>query len=214
MKQSCIKLILLNFANKHSLEIHINWWYNTYINLGGHKLKKFIVLLLAAILLIGLIACNSNPATSKEEEKESNIEESNIEELDLTGIPQNWIDLFTFDNVTILLKNTLTIKKGDEYKCVNGKWYCKYQGREVFENHSGRYIYDVYLTNYSLFSFDDELSCYKALGVNLDDSGFERDVYINMSDGKITDIKDTATSNSLTIISTLDFSNYGTTTIE
>lgn len=194
-------------------------------------MKKAFLILLAIILALALTACGAengnDPAKKNEnngekttetddgktEEKDEEKEEKG-EEIDLTGIPEEWVKLFTFDNVTILLKNTLTIKRGDEYRCVDGKWNVKYQGRDAFEAHNGRYIFDLYLTNYDIFVYNEEYSYYKAENVTPDESGYLREITVSVADGKIVNITDVATLNSSSIVSTLDFSAYGTTVLD
>ena len=129
------------------------------------------------------------------------------------GTPQSWIDLFTFTNVTIVLKNNVTIKRGDEYRCVDGQWYCKPQGFETFDRHNGRNIFDLYMCNYSKFSFDEVHSCYKAEGWLDEASGYTREVAVHVNTGKITKIEDAASLNSSVITSELTFGSYGETTI-
>lgn len=176
-------------------------------------------------LLVGACFClggcnligssNTNSGTKKQDNTQTSEDKQQTNVMvPEEGTPQSWLDLFTFDNVTIVLKNNITIKRGNEYRCVGGKWYIKSQDEENFVQHNGKDIFDLYLCNYSKFTFNEEGSFYRASGWNADNSGYSREVTIMIDSGKITRIDDIATQNSSTITTELVFSNYGETVLE
>lgn len=178
-------------------------------------MKKHVLINLVTLGLL-LTGCNIKN-TSSDDKSYSSIQPDSgnfssalkLEE----GTPDSWISLFTFDNVTILLKNNLTIKTGDHYKCVEGQWYYCGQSDTSYVPHDGRNIFDLYLTNYSVFTYDESNSCYKANDWAADESGYLRYINIYINEGKISSISDSAVLNSSVIESSLVFSDYGTTTL-
>ena len=145
----------------------------------------------------------------------SETSQSSEEQLKLEpNTPQSWIDLFTFTNVTIVVDHNLSILTDYEYRCVDGNWYYKSTKAEAFENHNGRDIFDSYLAHYSVFSFDKDNNRYKAEQWNADDSGYLRDVTIELDDNnRISSIFEIASNNSSELTTSFSFTNYGGTII-
>lgn len=144
------------------------------------KITKICTMLTACFLLAGCNNAdnkNDNKNNDKEINENNNKNDGNnnnnnkeAEEQKITlepNTPQSWIDMFTFDNVTISVDYNLSILTDYTYKCVGGKWYCKAERpEESFIEHNGRDIFDTYLTHYSfLHTMKNILITKQAIGL-------------------------------------------------
>lgn len=193
------------------------------------KITKICTMLTACFLLAGCNNAhnkNDNKNNDKEINENNNKNDGNnnnnnkeAEEQKITlepNTPQSWIDMFTFDNVTISVDYNLSILTDYTYKCVGGKWYCKAERpEESFIEHNGRDIFDTYLTHYSIFTYNEEYSYYETSNwSDGDESGYVHTVHINVDENKkIVSINDTAELNSSSLVTVLSFTNYGDTTL-
>ena len=184
------------------------------------KIAKICTMLTACCLLAGCSNNNEkeNKLTENDKKDDKTIIDEGKQEDELVlepNTPQSWIDLFTFNNVTISVDYNLSIMTDYDYKCVDGKWYCKRKSLDTFEDHDGRYIFDTYLAHYSIFTFDAENNYYKAEDwSDGDESGYTHDIVIRLNENnRISSIVDSAENNSSLITTTLTFSKYGETTL-
>lgn len=130
------------------------------------------------------------------------------------SIPQSWLNLFTFDNVTVIIKDNLLRRQGVEYRCVTGKWYEKDAETNAYVPSVDGGNFDIYIENYRVFTYDQEYDLYSCRDVDLDGSSYLRDVNISLLEGKIAFITDYAKQNSFSIETHIEFKDYGTTTLE
>lgn len=121
------------------------------------------------------------------------------------SIPQSWLNLFTFDNVTVIIKDNLLRRQGVEYRCVTGKWYEKDSESNTYVPSIEAVNFDIYIENYRVFTYDQEYDLYG--------SSYLREVYISLLEGKIAFITDYAKQNSFSIETHIEFKDYGTTTL-
>lgn len=163
-----------------------------------------------------IVVTKSNGDSSTDSKSESSNDSSANSSLEIEkDTPQFWIDLFTFDNVTIELKYNTTFLKDKNYKCVGGDWYIKEKGEESFKTmeEDPSVIYGIYLSHYSAFEYREAESLYYGEGWAADDSGYLHRTSIVVDTNKVTYIADTSYLNSSSMMVEIYFSDYGTTTL-
>lgn len=160
------------------------------------------------VSISGMVQESKDKAKEKEEKKKE--EEKKKNEPDLTGIPEEWINAFKFDNVTIQIRNFDT----HYYKVIDGVIYM--QTSDGYNKREDLHFQADYTLEYSSFTFDGG-NTYTATNltrhVDWDDS-WPQDVTIKIYDGKVTHITVDSKLNSLTITTQYVLYDYGTTVLE
>lgn len=165
---------------------------------------------------------NKENKDNTNDKKEDN-KKSKDDEIDLTGIPEEWINIFKFDNVTIKYTTDFFGHTEVYFYFADGEYYKLEEENYVkVEDMVKPYVFD-YTAEYKYFTLDEERSneetqYYVAIDLvrhmTNDDENLQ-DVTIEVSDGKVRGIEvDKKLSASLHVYGEYYFYNYDATIIE
>ena len=171
------------------------------------------------VLTLGTVLSFTGCTKEETEDAKKNDEWTKVEIEENT--PQEWINLFTFTNVTIVVKDSLLLKgEGRQYKVVDSKWYVKEQNEISFNEfkENPATIYQLAYAHYSKFTYDESYYYYKAENMKVDNTDYRYTVTVqldcNSTEKRIGAIySDAYVSGSLSIASSMEFKDYGVTTL-
>lgn len=133
------------------------------------------------------------------------------------GTPEWWLKLFTFDNVSIKVTRSSPFAEVFYAKYIDSKYYVqnKDSGEYVLTSESDYDLGLEFRCNYHIFNMQEtDETCTVTDWKKYEDSDWLYTEVITVVDGKLYSLEEVSTYNSTSACCILEFSDWGTTTLD
>lgn len=168
--------------------------------------KKFLVLPLL-LGMVSLSGCNTNNSNNKENSNNNTGDAKKVETLD-PGTPSWWVDLFTFNNVTMKITRITPFAEVSFAKYIGGKYYIQSSdtGAFVLSPESDYDIGTDFRCHYQTFKMQEtDTTCTVTGWKRYSDNDWLYDETITVVDGKLSQIEETGRLASSEISDLIEF---------